>query len=117
MDNMGIADRIRTARPDVVLVCFGCPKQEKWISRNLHLLRVPVMIAAGATIDFLAGSMARAPVWMQRSGTEWVFRLIQEPKRLAMRYADDLLHFFPAILRQRWHQRPAGAPRQTKGPP
>jgi exopolysaccharide biosynthesis WecB/TagA/CpsF family protein len=117
MDNMGIADRIRTARPDVVLVCFGCPKQEKWISRNLHLLRVPVMIAAGATIDFLAGSMARAPVWMQRSGTEWVFRLIQEPRRLTRRYADDLLHFFPAILRQRWHQRPASAPGQTKGRP
>ena len=114
MDNEDIIARIRVARPDVMLVCFGCPKQEKWISRNLGLLDVPVMIAAGATIDFLAGNMARAPVWMRRSGTEWVFRLLQEPRRLAGRYADDVLHFLPAVLRQWWHQRTAGAPRDGK---
>jgi N-acetylglucosaminyldiphosphoundecaprenol N-acetyl-beta-D-mannosaminyltransferase len=110
MDNGDIIERIRAARPDVMLVCFGCPKQEKWISRNLPLLDVPVMVAAGATIDFLAGNMARAPAWMQRSGTEWVFRLLQEPRRLAGRYADDLIHFFPAVLAQWWHQGSAGAP-------
>lgn len=108
MDNTEVFARIRAAKPHIMLVCFGCPKQEKWISRNLGQLEVPVMIAAGATVDFLAGSMARAPVWMRRSGTEWIFRLLQEPRRLARRYADDLLHFFPAILRQRWLQRPAG---------
>jgi N-acetylglucosaminyldiphosphoundecaprenol N-acetyl-beta-D-mannosaminyltransferase len=107
MDNAEIFERIRAAKPDIMLVCFGCPKQEKWISRNLLFLDVPVMIAAGATVDFLAGSVARAPTWMRRSGTEWVFRLIQEPRRLARRYADDLVHFFPAILLQKWRQRPA----------
>ncbi len=111
MDNADIIARIRAARPDIMLVCFGCPKQEKWISRNLHQLDVPVMIAAGATVDFLAGNMARAPVWMQRSGTEWVFRLLQEPRRLAGRYAEDFVHFFPAVLRQRWHQRPGKRPK------
>jgi N-acetylglucosaminyldiphosphoundecaprenol N-acetyl-beta-D-mannosaminyltransferase len=111
MDNRVIARRIRDARPDIMLVCLGCPKQEKWISRNRHILDVPVMVAAGATIDFLAGNMARAPVWMRHSGTEWVFRLLQEPRRLAGRYADDALHFFPAVLRQMWRQRPAAAPR------
>ncbi len=109
MDNEGIFARIRAARPDIMLVCFGCPKQEKWISRNLRQLDVPVMIAAGATVDFLAGSMARAPAWMQRSGTEWVFRLLQEPRRLVRRYVDDIVHFIPAVLRQRWSQRPSGA--------
>jgi N-acetylglucosaminyldiphosphoundecaprenol N-acetyl-beta-D-mannosaminyltransferase len=111
MDNDEIVGHIRAARPDILLVCFGCPKQEKWIARNRDRLDVPVMIAAGATIDFLAGNMARAPVWMRRSGTEWVFRLLQEPRRLAGRYADDALHFFPAVLRQMWRQRPAAAPR------
>jgi N-acetylglucosaminyldiphosphoundecaprenol N-acetyl-beta-D-mannosaminyltransferase len=111
MDNERIIGRIRAARPDIILVCFGCPKQEKWISRNRHLLDVPVMIAAGATIDFLAGNMARAPVWMRRSGTEWIFRLLQEPRRLASRYTDDALHFFPAVLWQRWRQRRAAAPK------
>jgi exopolysaccharide biosynthesis WecB/TagA/CpsF family protein len=116
MDNADIIARIRAARPDVMLVCFGCPKQEKWISRNLQLLDVPVMIAAGATIDFLAGNMARAPVWMRRSGTEWIFRLLQEPRRLAGRYADDVIHFFPAVLAQGWHRWTEGAraPRKTR---
>jgi N-acetylglucosaminyldiphosphoundecaprenol N-acetyl-beta-D-mannosaminyltransferase len=117
MDNEGILERIRSARPDIMLVCFGCPKQEKWISRNLRSLDVPVVIAAGATIDFLAGSVARAPVWMQRAGMEWIFRLVQEPRRLARRYADDLLHFLPAVLRQRWLQRAASAPRRPRGRP
>jgi exopolysaccharide biosynthesis WecB/TagA/CpsF family protein len=82
MDNEEIHERIRSAKPDIMLVCFGCPKQEKWISRNLGSLDVPVVIAAGATIDFLAGSVARAPVWMQREAAlEWIFRLAQEPRR------------------------------------
>jgi exopolysaccharide biosynthesis WecB/TagA/CpsF family protein len=115
MDNVEIIKRVRSAKPDIVLVCFGCPKQEKWIAQNIGELAVPVMIGAGATIDFLAEKMARAPVWMQRSGTEWLFRLLQEPRRLSKRYADDFLHFFPAVLRQRWHQRPPGPKRSWKG--
>jgi N-acetylglucosaminyldiphosphoundecaprenol N-acetyl-beta-D-mannosaminyltransferase len=117
MDNADIVARIRAARPDVMLVCFGCPKQEKWISRNLPALDVPVMIAAGATIDFLAGNMARAPVWMRSSGTEWVFRLLQEPRRLAGRYADDAIHFFPAVLGQWWRQRAGAVPRSGRAGP
>jgi exopolysaccharide biosynthesis WecB/TagA/CpsF family protein len=117
MDDAGIAERVRAARPDVMLVCFGCPKQEKWMSLHCAGLGVPVMIGAGATVDFLAGGMARAPAWMQRSGTEWLFRLLQEPRRLARRYADDLVHFFPAILLQRWRQRRAGGPRTPGAQP
>jgi exopolysaccharide biosynthesis WecB/TagA/CpsF family protein len=101
MDGAEIAERVRAEKPDILLVCFGCPKQEKWISRNLGVLRVPVMIGAGGTVDFLAGRLARAPLWMRRSGTEWLFRLLQEPGRLAMRYADDLVSFAPAIVAQR----------------
>jgi N-acetylglucosaminyldiphosphoundecaprenol N-acetyl-beta-D-mannosaminyltransferase len=115
MDNGAIAARIHAAKPDIVLVCMGCPKQEKWISKNYGAIGVPVMIGAGATIDFLAGRMARAPVWMQKSGTEWLFRFLQEPKRLARRYADDLVHFFPAILLQRWRQRRIGGEKAPSG--
>ena len=117
MNNDEIVDRLRAARPDIVLVCFGCPKQEKWISRHGAMLKVPVMIGAGATIDFLAGTMARAPAWMRRSGTEWLFRLIQEPRRLAGRYADDLLSFAPAIVAQRFRRGPSGPRASLKGRP
>jgi N-acetylglucosaminyldiphosphoundecaprenol N-acetyl-beta-D-mannosaminyltransferase len=117
MNNEEIFTRVREANPDIMLVCLGCPKQEKWIAQHCDAMGVPVMIGAGATIDFLAGTMARAPVWMQRCGTEWLFRLLQEPRRLARRYADDFIHFFPAILLQRWRQRPGGWKSGPKGRP
>jgi len=111
MNHAEITRRVRAAKPDLLLVCFGCPKQEKWISQHFRTLGVPVMIGAGGTIDFLAGRLKRAPHWMRGTGTEWIFRLSQEPGRLARRYADDLLHFLPALLAQRWRQaRPAGKP-------
>jgi N-acetylglucosaminyldiphosphoundecaprenol N-acetyl-beta-D-mannosaminyltransferase len=98
MDQAEIARRIREANPDVLLVCFGCPKQEKWMAQHYRSLGVPVMIGAGGTIDFLAGRMKRAPHWMRHTGTEWLFRLSQEPRRLFQRYVDDLLHFLPRVL-------------------
>jgi exopolysaccharide biosynthesis WecB/TagA/CpsF family protein len=105
MDNAEIARRVRAVRPHLLIVCFGCPKQEKWIWKHAGGLGVPVAIGAGATVDFLANKVARAPRWMRSSGTEWLFRLAREPGRLAGRYADDLLNFFPAVARQRWYQR------------
>lgn len=90
MDHDEIRRRIVEFRPDLLLVSFGCPKQEKWIAMHYRSLGVPVSIGVGATIDFLAGHVRRAPVWMRRSGTEWIFRLIQEPRRLFRRYACDL---------------------------
>lgn len=100
MDHAEIERRIRAARPDILLVSFGCPKQEKWVSMHYRSLGVPVAIGVGATIDFMAGRVKRAPSWMRRSGTEWIYRLLQEPKRLYKRYAGDLVHFLPALARQ-----------------
>ena len=105
MDNAEIIRRIHAARPDVVLVSFGCPKQEKWMARNYQALGVPVCIGVGATIDFLAGQVRRAPRWMQRTGLEWTYRLVQEPRRLFRRYAEDLRYFGGAILAQWWRTR------------
>lgn len=100
MDHREIRRRIHKAKPDILFVSFGCPKAEKWIAMNYRSLGVPVCIGVGATIDFLAGEMKRAPVWMQQVGLEWVFRLLQEPARLGPRYATDLRRFGWAVGRQ-----------------
>ena len=102
MDHTDIARRIRAVRPDILLAAFGCPKAEKWMARQYHALGVPVVIGVGGTIDFLAGRVRRAPVWMQRAGLEWLFRLCQEPRRLFKRYATDLWHFGLAIGAELW---------------
>ena len=105
MDHEEIRERILRAQPDLLFVGFGCPKQEKWINMHYRSLGVPVSVGVGGTIDFLAGRLARAPRWMQQSGTEWIFRLAQEPKRLLRRYAKDLWHFTGAIAAQCWQLR------------
>jgi N-acetylglucosaminyldiphosphoundecaprenol N-acetyl-beta-D-mannosaminyltransferase len=96
------------AQPDLLFVGFGCPKQEKWINMHYRSLGVPVSVGVGGTIDFLAGKLARAPEWMQKSGTEWVFRLAQEPRRLFGRYTKDLWFFSGSILAQMWRLRSRG---------
>ncbi|MBW8863800.1 MAG: WecB/TagA/CpsF family glycosyltransferase [Verrucomicrobia bacterium] len=103
VDNEEIIARIRAARPDILCVAFGCPKAEKWMVANLNSLGVPVTIGVGGTIDFLAGRLKRAPLWMQRAGIEWLFRLWQEPRRLFRRYVADLWHFGCAMLAQLWY--------------
>jgi N-acetylglucosaminyldiphosphoundecaprenol N-acetyl-beta-D-mannosaminyltransferase len=103
MNNKEILSRLREARPDILLVAFGCPKQERWIYAHYRNLSIPVSIGVGATIDFLAGTMRRAPLWMQKTGLEWVFRMLQEPRRLFRRYAVDLWVFGWAILGQ-WRE-------------
>ena len=100
MDHAEISRRVREANPDILLVSFGCPKQEKWIAMHHRALGVPVAIGVGATLDFLAGRVKRAPDWMRRTGTEWLYRLAQEPKRLYRRYANDLIHFLPTLAVQ-----------------
>jgi len=81
-----VVARVKAAAPDLVLVAFGAPKQEIWIDRARDELRPAVFFGVGATLDFLAGTMPRAPEWMARSGLEWLFRLRREPQRLWRRY-------------------------------
>jgi N-acetylglucosaminyldiphosphoundecaprenol N-acetyl-beta-D-mannosaminyltransferase len=97
-----ILDEIRSARPDVLLVAFGNPKQEKWIAMHSREIGIPVMIGVGGTLDFIAGVRRRAPRWMQRMGLEWSHRLMQEPGRLWRRYVTDLIVFGSAFLKQWW---------------
>jgi N-acetylglucosaminyldiphosphoundecaprenol N-acetyl-beta-D-mannosaminyltransferase len=102
MDHEEIARRIRAAKPDLLFVSLGCPKQEKWIAMHHRSLGVPVSVGVGATIDFLAGTVKRAPVWMQRVGAEWIFRLAQEPRRLFKRYFKDFWVFGWKLFTQLW---------------
>lgn len=105
MDHEEISRRVREAKPDLMFVSFGCPKQEKWIAMHYRALGVPVSVGVGATIDFLAGTARRAPHWMRGIGCEWIFRMLQEPKRLGPRYFADLWHFSQAIVHQWWRMR------------
>ena len=82
---------IREANPDILIACLGCPKQEKFIYENMDKYGAKVSVCAGATVDFLAGNVKRAPKWMSDNGLEWFYRFTQEPKRLFKRYfVDDM---------------------------
>lgn len=86
-----INEMISTEKPDILISCFGCPKQEKWIYENIEKYDAKVSICAGATVDFLAGNIKRAPRWMSEYGLEWFYRFLQEPKRMFRRYfVDDI---------------------------
>lgn len=82
---------ISDCHPDIVIACFGCPKQEKWIYENYLKYEAKLSVCAGATVDFLAGNVKRAPKWISNIGFEWFYRFLQEPKRLFRRYfVDDI---------------------------
>lgn len=77
---------IRSAHPDIAFVCLGTPKSEKLICRELLDCGVPFYLSIGAAIDFAAGNMKRAPIWVSEHGLEWFYRFLHEPKRLFKRY-------------------------------
>lgn len=95
-----IVERIRNARPDLVLVALGAPKQEIWSQARLSQLTPAVLIGVGASLDFVAGIQKRAPRWMSKTGVEWLYRLAQEPRRLAARYLLRDPEFCVILLRQ-----------------
>jgi len=80
-ENDRIIQRINDAQPQVLWVCLGLPKQERWIFAHRAELRVPVVIAAGAAAKFVSGSVAPAPAWIREHGFEWLWRLAREPRR------------------------------------
>jgi N-acetylglucosaminyldiphosphoundecaprenol N-acetyl-beta-D-mannosaminyltransferase len=91
---------INDARADFVWVGLGMPKQEKWMAAHVGRIDATALIGIGAAFDFHAGMMPRAPYWMRRSGFEWLFRLIKEPRRLAGRYLIDNAIFVAHTVRQ-----------------
>ena len=98
-DQPEIVARINEARPDLLFVALGNPKQELWMGRNAAKLRVGAMVGIGGTFNFMSGRVKRAPRWMQRCGLEWIYRIVQEPGRLWRRYAYGLAKFSWLSLR------------------
>ncbi len=91
--------RVAAARADLVLIAFGAPKQELWMHRNRAAFGAAVAVGVGASLDFVAGRIRRAPRWMQRAGLEWSWRLLREPRRLWRRYLVDDRRFLPIVWR------------------
>jgi N-acetylglucosaminyldiphosphoundecaprenol N-acetyl-beta-D-mannosaminyltransferase len=100
MDSQAILAAIAAAKPDILLVAFGNPKQEMWIHRHRERLAPMVAIGIGGALDMIAGSLVRAPKLVQDMQMEWLFRMAQEPKRLLPRYYHDfvaLCKYLPAL--------------------
>lgn len=96
-----IEEAIRTAAPHVLFVGLGAPKQEFWMAENHGRLGVPVSIGVGVSFEFVAGMVQRAPKWARKSGLEWLYRVVKEPRRLWKRYAVTNPRFVWLVLQQR----------------
>ena len=94
-----VVNMINEARPDILLVAIGVPKQEKWIFHNKDKIEAKIFTGVGGFFDFAARINMRAPKWMRKIGMEWIFRLIQEPKRLRQRYILGNIEFLYYTLK------------------
>lgn len=103
-DNKAIIDAINAADPDLLWIGMTAPKQEKWTFSHWDELNIHCHVGTiGAVFDFFAGTVERAPVWWQRHGLEWLYRLLKEPKRMWRRYIiGNALFLFNVIFRERW---------------
>ena len=81
-----MVERVEGAEADIMWIGLGCPKQEIWMHDHVHRFKGKVLIGVGAAFDFHTGRLARAPLWMQKAGLEWLHRFASEPKRLWRRY-------------------------------
>lgn len=99
-ENKNIVKMIVDNKPDILFVGLGVPKQEKWIWRYKDKINVPISMAVGASFDYMADNIKRAPRWMQRYGLEWFFRLCQEPRRLWKRYLLGNLIFIWTVFKE-----------------
>jgi N-acetylglucosaminyldiphosphoundecaprenol N-acetyl-beta-D-mannosaminyltransferase len=99
-EDTGAVERINAARPDIIWVGLSTPKQERWMAAHTGRVLAPVLIGVGAAFDIHAGLLPQAPVWMQRRGLEWAYRLAREPRRLWRRYLGNNPRFVAAIVRR-----------------
>lgn len=100
-----VIEMIKGAHPDILILALGCPKQELFAWKYREALGVPVSIGLGASIDFEAGNVKRAPKWMSRVGLEWFYRLLQEPKRMFKRYLIDDMKIFGIAIKYKCRMR------------
>ena len=96
---------VKDAKPDICYVALGTPKQDLWCYRTHKQTGVPVQVGVGISLHFVTGDVTRAPLWMQRSSLEWVWRMFQEPRRLVKRYLIRDVKFLPLLWREFWSGR------------
>jgi N-acetylglucosaminyldiphosphoundecaprenol N-acetyl-beta-D-mannosaminyltransferase len=94
-------DKVNQSGADVLVVCLGSPKQEKWIARNLQHIEASVSIGIGVAMDMLAGEVRQPPAWVTEVGLEWLYRTLQEPKRMLKRYLLNGTLFLWLVLKER----------------
>jgi exopolysaccharide biosynthesis WecB/TagA/CpsF family protein len=107
-----IVERVNAAEADILFVAYGAPEQDKWIARNSPRLHVTMAMGIGGTLDFIAGEIPRAPVWMQRMGLEWLYRLYLQPWRIKRMMR--LPHFVLAVLVEKDIQRKGAKDSETR---
>ena len=97
-EEVAMCRQIAEAHTDILLVGLGCPKQELFVHRNAERLKGMVAIGLGGSFNFVSGRVRRAPLWVQKLGMEWIYRIIQEPRRLFMRYFTDAFYLAADII-------------------
>jgi len=93
-DNNEVIDELKSFKPDILIAALGCPRQELWLAENMKTINATINVGVGAALDFYSGIKKRAPVFLQKIGLEWLWRLVNEPKRLFRRYVINDLPFF-----------------------
>ena len=101
-ENKKMVDAVNTTAPDIVLISLTAPKQDLWITQNKSQLHPALYVGIGGAFEVMAGLAKRAPKWVQKAGLEWLYRFIQEPKRLFRRYFIEAPLFIPLIIKQKW---------------
>jgi N-acetylglucosaminyldiphosphoundecaprenol N-acetyl-beta-D-mannosaminyltransferase len=99
-DEPAIVRHIRDSRADILFIAFGTPRKELWVKQYLSAMGVAVVHGVGGSFDVLAGVIPRAPLWMQKYGLEWLFRLLQEPRRMWRRYLITNAQFILLFLKE-----------------
>ena len=100
-----VIDAVRRARPHFLFLAIPSPRKEYWLSQHLESLGVPFVMGVGGTFDVVAGKVRRAPHWVQRIGCEWVYRVVQEPRRMWKRYLQGNSAFLVLTAREWWRSR------------
>ncbi len=100
----GVVQDIAAARPDILFVAISSPKKEQFLGKYQAQMKVPFAMGVGGTFDVAVGKVKRAPLWMQRSGLEWFYRFLQEPRRMFRRYFIDDMAFI-GLLWQEWRRK------------
>lgn len=99
-DEQAVVEQIKAARADILFVAISSPKKEQFLNRYQAEMRIPFAMGVGGTFDVAVGKVKRAPLWMQKSGFEWFYRFLQEPRRMFRRYFIEDMVFFWLLLKE-----------------